>query len=849
MTTIPSRLQPATHSAPAFVFPVTEGQSRCWFLDQLTPGNTALNVAVRWELRGNVRDDTVEAAFAAIVARHEVLRTRIVERDGAPVQEVMPAADSKLVVVDLRTMPQAAHDGRVEAIARESAAEPFDLARPPLIRVTLVRLATERALLHIVAHQSVFDGFSIRVLGHEFGALAEAIEAGSEPALPDLPLQYGDFALWQRDYLASAAIERDIAYWRAQFCDAGYFEVEPDLPRPPERGTAGASVHADLPGAFGERLEAEARRFDTTSFVYCTAVLSAVLHRLTGSEDILIGTQVAGRTEVDLEALIGIFINNLVLRVPVRPDTVFADHVRAARRVVQEALIHQNMPFNRLVEALNPRRDRSRNPLISVNFDLQRTTFFENRTYRGFELISRPSHAPGAIYDLNFLLIGRPDSWRLTLEYSTDLFLRETAQAILDQFVSTLAFALDHPQAPVSALPEPHRRVGAAGSPGSTVAHEAEAPAEPIGPVRASVGDALGIPVGFQERLGRIWGEILDREVDGAAGDFFELGGHSLLVVRMLARVRAEFGVSFGLGAFLADPTLLGCARGLAVALARAEAEEAADATWELITLEKGDPDGPVILTINHPVLYYGLKGGLGQGATLANLRIPNRASVAAQAEMDLDAITEEAARQVRAAFPRRTIVPVGLCVNGRVAMRLAQLLHEAGERVGLLAMIDTWAPGTFKSLSPLAPLRHALSLRTWRYAHYARQGIRGELGLLGLLTKVGPVSRLLRALRVVEPLSEDESLVVEVTDHLVAKARHYAFAPYDGDTLLFRTDASLPLAGETMFGWDGLVPEDTPVYPVSGWHEDALLAAGMQRLARILRLRLGLRDASHGAR
>lgn len=837
MTTPTSRLQHEAATGPAFVFPVSEGQSRCWFLDQLTPGNTALNVAVRWELRGAVRDETVESAFAAIVGRHEVLRTRIVERDGLPVQEVMPRVDFKLGVVDLRPVPTESQAGRVEAIAQESAAEPFDLAQPPLIRVTLVRLASDRALLHIVAHQSVFDGFSIRVLGQEFGAAAEAIEAGRDPSLQDLPLQYGDFALWQRDYLASTAIDRDIGFWKGQLKGAGYFEVEPDLPRPPVRGTAGASVFTDLPPEFGERMEAAARRFDTTSFVYGTAVLSAVLHRLTGSHDILIGTQVAGRTEVDLESLIGIFINNLVLRLPVRAEATIADHVKVARQVVQDALVHQNMPFNRLVEVLNPRRDRSRNPLVSVNFDLQRTTFFENRSYRGFELISRPSHAPGAIYDLNFFMIGRPDGWRMTLEYATELFLPETAQAILDQLVASFDHALENPTAPVKSLPGPAPRNKGAGA--------LLPPLHDAGPPDLAValsGEAVEAPSidAVRERLIEIWSEILDCRIDNAEADFFDLGGHSLLVVRMLARVRSELGVHFSLGAFLSDPRLASCASGIASALALSETNgKTAGATWELITLENGRPDGPVLLTINHPVLYFGLKGRMGPAVTLANLRIPDHAAITAQVDLDLDGIVEEALWQVRKAFAGRTIVPVGLCVNGRLALGLAQALRREGEAVSLLAMIDTWAPGSFKSLSPLAPVRHAMSMRRRRWAHYLRQSLRGDLGPLGLFAKVGPVSRFLQFAGVIPRQADDETLVVAVTDHLVAKSRAHDFPPFDGEALLFRTEASLPVAGEAMFGWTGLLREDTPVFAVSGWHEDALLAAGMERFARILRLRL----------
>ncbi|WP_145108791.1 condensation domain-containing protein [Cereibacter sediminicola] len=436
-------------------FPATATQLRFWFLDQMTPGTPALNVAVRWELRGQVLPSSIEAAFQRVVDRHEILRTRLVEEDGQLMQEVAAAVRFRLSVVELRVAAGEDPSERIEAIAQETGAVPFDLAKPGLMRATLVRLSPERAMLLIVAHHVCFDGFSIRVLGHEIGTIAEAIEAGREPDLPELPLQYGDYALWQQEYLACGVLEEDGAYWKAQLADAPYFEIEADFPRASRRGTAAAMTSVVLPPSFGERLEAEAKRREVSVFAYGTAVLSACLARFTGQTDILIGTQVASRNDVDLEPLIGVFINNLVLRLPTDPEAAFADHLGRVRGVVQEALAHQSMPFHKLVELMNPPRDPSRMPLISINFNIQRT-FLQNRRYGKFELLSAPSHTPGAVYDLNFQIVGRPSGWRVTLEYATELFQPATAQALLDLLVAGFDQALDHPGEPLKALPLDH---------------------------------------------------------------------------------------------------------------------------------------------------------------------------------------------------------------------------------------------------------------------------------------------------------------------------------------------------------------------------------------------------------
>ncbi|WP_226781565.1 condensation domain-containing protein [Oceaniglobus trochenteri] len=438
-------------------FPCSATQERCWFLDRLNPGNPALNVAIRWNVTGRFTAAGFEAAFRGVILRHEILRTRFAEQDGRPVQQVMETAAFHLSEIDIRTTPEGEQAKRVEAIASESAALPFDLTRAGAIRATLIRLNNDRAILAITVHQICFDGWSIGVLGREIGALAAAHDAGTTADLPDLPLQYGDYALWQQEYFASDAFGEDLAPWRKRLENLPYFELQPDFPRPLERSAACAMVTTDLPPAFGEALNREAAKRAMSPFAYGAGVLSAMLSRCADTPEVTIGTQVAGRTEVDLEPLIGVFINNVVLRFATPATTTLNDHLVHARAVVQEGLIGQNVPFNKLVEMVNPPRDPSRTPLISVNFILQQA-FMETARHGGFELSSAPSHAPGAIYDLGFVLIGRAGGWRMTLEYNADLFDAQTAQDLLALWQATFRFAHDHADQCLSQMPGPRHR-------------------------------------------------------------------------------------------------------------------------------------------------------------------------------------------------------------------------------------------------------------------------------------------------------------------------------------------------------------------------------------------------------
>ncbi len=455
-------------------FPCSATQERCWFLDQLEPGNRALNVAIRWTITGRIDAAAIREAYRAVIARHEILRTRFASQDGRPMQEVMARAPFQLAEIDLRATPAHAHEARVDAISIEDAAKPFDLSRPGLIRAVLIRVANDRAILSTTIHQIAFDGWSIGVLGREVGAFAAAHMAGRRATLPELPLQYADYALWQAEYFASADFEAELAHWARKLSDAPYFELPADFPRPAQRTQNCDMVMADLPVAFGERLAAEAKALSMSPFAYGAGVLSALLARLAGESEVLFGTQVAGRIDVDLEPLIGVFINNVVLRFAV-PDGALHAHLATSAVTVREALAHQSTPFNRLVELINPPRDPSRTPLISINYMLQ-NAFMQPADYGDFAMASAPSHAPGAIYDLNFQLVGRPTGWRMTVEYNTDLFAHETALDLIEAWQAAFAHAFDNAAAPVAEMPVP-----------AAFANRLDAVGEAIGPIEAAL--------------------------------------------------------------------------------------------------------------------------------------------------------------------------------------------------------------------------------------------------------------------------------------------------------------------------------------------------------------------------
>lgn len=824
-------------------FPCTQTQLRCWVLDQLQPGNPALNVAVRWEIRGSFKASTIEAAFKKIIQRHEILRTRFVERKGNPYQQVLDAVDFKLSVIDLRNMPVEQREQRILSIGDETASAPFDLARGGLFRVTLLMVENNRAFLLITAHQTCFDGWSIRVLGRELGEIASAMEAGRAPVLPDLPLQYGDFALWQQEYLSSYGFEAERSFWKETLAGAPYFEVPSDHPRPAIKTTSGDIMSAVKPVEFGERIEAAAREHKVSLFAYGVAIVSAVLHRVTGAEDILFGTQIAGREQSDLEPMIGVFINNMVLRLPVRPAMSFDDHLQSATQTVSAAVNHQRMPFNKLVEFINPVRDPSRNPLISVNFNLSKA-FMEDRRYGDFELLSAASQSPGVVYDISFGMVGRPSGWRMSIEYNTDLFDRSTIEHILQVWQDVYEQALSAPSAPLSP-----NRIGhhstisapptmAASSAASVFGNRAAATGEPTA---SGPEDVAALSAAERIRLlGEIWAKVLDVDKVGPDGDFFAIGGHSLLALRMLSAVKERFGIKPELTLLFKQPTLRGFAEavfGPAVAAPPAPVAASAPA-WERNDYKQGT-GACAVYTINHPFLYYQLANRLSDAISVYNVNMFG----ASEAELSADAKLEDvAASAIRAMDIPRGAGPVGivgLCVNGILALEVARQLRQSGVDVAFTAAIDAWAPGYFRSQPWLRQRLWNTERRLKRTTYFIRKLLTGRMKPGVFLKEFRMTKWLLGALGPGQTrASAEETANVRVTDYLVRTARTFKAEPV-GELMLFRSEASPARARKLLFGWNETVAGKASVIDLEGWHEDSLTVDGMRRLASAMDERL----------
>ncbi|MFP2932073.1 amino acid adenylation domain-containing protein, partial [Pyxidicoccus sp. 3LG] len=432
--------------------PLSFAQQRLWVVDQLQPGSSNYNIGTALRMEGRLDAEALRRALEHLVSRHEALRTTFMLKAGQPVQVLHPHVAWTLPLTDLGALPADAREAEARRLATEEAVRPFDLATGPLLRTRLIRLDAGEHVLVLVLHHIVSDGWSMGVLVREVVAGYEAFASGTSPALPPLPVQYADFAAWQRQWLQGDVLTREVAWWKEQLSGAPQvLDLTTDKPRPAIRSPRGAIVPVHLDRELSERLVSFARQEGATPFMVLLAAWQGVLSRYSGQEELLVGSPIAGRRQGEVEGLIGFFVNTLVLRGRVRAGDSFRAQLAQVRDTTLAAFEHQDLPFEKLVEELQPQRDLSRNPVVQVLFALQNAPGGELKapglTLRELEL----EHAT-AQFDLNLTLAESHDGLRGTLEYSTDLFEASTVARMAGHLRTLLDAVVAEPDRPLGTV-------------------------------------------------------------------------------------------------------------------------------------------------------------------------------------------------------------------------------------------------------------------------------------------------------------------------------------------------------------------------------------------------------------
>jgi thioesterase domain-containing protein len=696
----------------ARIFPMASAQLGVWFTEQLAGASAANNLSFALRVSGKLNIAALEFSLLTVVLRHETLRTTFSLVEGRPVQIVHREPPRVLTRVDVSQSSEA--EAATYAAVRQVAHTPFDLTRGPLLRVLLVEQGPERNILCCVMHHIIADGWSFGLFMSELAACYDAASDGRQPRLKPLPISYADCVIWEQEWLSSEA-------FRIQLADC----VRPLIGTPPQLPlaeitesdaktlAAGASRAVKLPPELMSAMKSVAQRHRTTAFVLSLAAYQILLSQITGQEDVVVGIAVARRNRVEVENIIGLFAGLAAARVVLSGDPEFADALTHAKSATLNALVHEDVPFQRVVQTLHPARTIGSNPIFRALF-ASVPIVSKSETFGPLRATPYVVAAGGALYELSFSMIEdrSGDAW-IRAEYRTELFEDRQIVDLLDHYVSLLTQVAAQPHARISSL---------VALPGSWLGRRRrlQGPAQ-VAPPPPTPAETTPSDLEFEEALTRIWQQVLRCRRPERDANFFDLGGDSLHAISVAYEIGTILGRPIPVSLVFREPTIQGMAR------------------W--LRTEDCTPSGilPIRLGGTRPPLFVGGSSSAlrSLGRTLGReqpfylldiFALQEQQSLSGRSH--LATLPEIAARfvvDILAIQPAGPYFLAGQCEGGILALEIALQLQASGRQVALLLMLDTPADGYFRLLP------------------WARRIGSPKLVMAGALTKAGNVAEILR--------------------------------------------------------------------------------------------------------
>jgi thioesterase domain-containing protein/acyl carrier protein len=680
-----------------YLFPCSVVQRTCWYLDRISPGTPANNIAVRFRLEGALDVCLLEHALKEVILRHEVLRTRFISEDGEPKQLVEAEAKFSLPLVDLRRLPEEERRSEAERLSSEEARLGFNIESGPLFRGKLIQLADREFMLLLTLHHIVSDGWSIGVLTDEMGQFYEMLAEGTAPKLDPLTLQYADYSCWQQEWMNSGELGQKLSDLKNRLDDFCPISIPTDFERPALPVSKGEIRSAVLPRSLTDQLKTLSDQRGCTLFVTMLSAFGILMAHESSQTDLAIRTQVSGRDQMELESLIGWFVNSIILRIDASGDPSFSDLVERSRRIVLESFEYQQVPFERVMEAIRPKLNNPRQLPFQVNFIFQRD-FVRPWERSGIKMTAIPSKSTGTFVDLNFFLVERKDGWRASVDVNTDVFAPETGDALLNKFTKVLEAVAENPQVRLSELVMPSR----------------QRPAVPVGKASAFPREEH-IPgkTHYEIAVIEIWERVLNRRPIGVLSNFFDLGGHSLNAVRMLVELRERFGMEIKLSQLFVDPTPRAMAKVIS-------GEGAPRDDRDIIPVQ---PNGarPAFFMIGGDHFYRPLAKSLGDNqpflvVPLERYRTPEMEdSFTVPLGKERPRVARDLAALLIKQYGHGPFYLGGWCADGVTAFETARAIEEQGGAVGMVALFDAPNPKYLAEARALAAstARRMASLRS----------------------------------------------------------------------------------------------------------------------------------------
>ena len=810
-------LQPVPRHQP---LAVSFTQERLWFLNQLDATSSAYNIPFAFQLQGSLDVAALEQSFHALWQRHEALRTTLACPTQHPVQVVTPAPDWTLETVDLQSLSSAEQETQIQHHRHQLAQHPFDLAQGPLLRVVLLRLSDRTAILLLNVHHIVFDGWSEGILWRELAALYEAFAAGHPSPLPELPIQYADFAHWQRQWLQGDFLEALLDYWRGQLGDGlPELPLPTDHPRPSPQTRRSATQTLVLSESLTAALKAMSRQTGATLFATLLAAFKVLLHRYSDQTDLCVCSPVANRNRKELQGLIGYFVNLLILRSDLSGDPSFRALVGRVKQGVTGAYAHQDLPVQQLVSHLN----MGSAALSQVMFVLQNTP----RQVPQFADVAVSALAIDngmADFDVFLSLTEVAGVLQGELKYNTDLFEAATIERMLQHFQVILEQVVANPEGPISQLlplsDEEQQwleecKLQVNSTPATERTRSATAP--PLVQPR----DALEL------QLTKIWAEVLGRDAIGVKDSFFELGGESLIAMRLFAQIEQQLGQNLPLATLIQAPTI--------EQLANILRQEGWSPPWSsLVPLRASGSKPPLFLVTPgaYTALHY---------LDLVHLLDPEQPVYGLQSQgLETEqaphtCIEDMAAHYIQEIQTLDFDGPYllgGRCgLGSTVAFEMAQQLRAQGKPVNLVAFIDPTWNAFRRFFQDAQPTEKSLGYYAGRLAHHLQQK-----NLINILATKAGLKQNAHKQRLKKQKIDWESLPphtrrVKKIEFIHRKAmQDYLPRVYPGRINLFQAEERFQM--DIYQTWNALATEGLEFHEIPGKHQHMLLEPSIQILA-----------------
>jgi thioesterase domain-containing protein len=826
-----------------YVMPATQGQIRFWSLDQMHPGNPALNMPLMWQCRGKLNVDLLASAFTLAVRRHEMLRTTFAMVDGKLSQIIGNPYSVALPVKDLQHIPDAANSSEAGTLIREHAAYRMDLHNGPLLVLKLLKFAPEHHLLLVTMHHIICDGISLGILLRDIAVFYEALVEGKAAVLPELAIQFADFAVWQEEWRKSEAAETSLDFWhKALGSDFSQIELPHDASPEGTRDNRTDSESGDIETLLiSPELTAAAHKLckdqNVTLNILLFSIFCALLHRATGQRDIVIGSPCANRNE-DTEELIGLFMNIQVLRVQIEPHETFRSLLTKVQDWTLGAYENQELPFEELI--YDSHFSHNNTSFEIPIFFLYQKSFMVTQRVAGLEIVPLRSMSPGAVFEWMFAIVDRPEEGpRLQLEYNPNYFRPATIQRYLKSFVALLDSAVQvssiqlEDMAPAddflpASLPASHGRTASRKSArllGANQFADSAKIMEKLDEQIATTNDPIEI------QLLELWRSMLAVEDIAVDTNVFSLGVSSLSILRLVTRMNSLYSMGFGLASLISAPTIK-----LVAELVRRR--YAPNTATSLVPIQPVGTRLPLYIVHGaggNVVNFYGLTTRIGPDQPVYGVQA-QALEANQRALLHIEDMAAHYLREIRRIQPKGPYHFLGYSFGGIVVLEMAHQLRTAGEAVGLLGMLDTRAKDYLPEM--LSDGAAGTSGKQSRLAEFFRRnkGHGSSKAWAEFFLKDLKERRIRYMTTIAAKSFRTLPAFLKNTHEINAvAARNYRPKPFTGKLTLFRaskqTNANIPSDN----GWSPIFKDGIEIHEIPGDHWQVLSEPGIDVLAKTI--------------